>query len=616
MGVTQYIGSRYVPIFADPIEHSTAKTYEPLTIVLHEGNSYTSKQFVPKGIQITNEAYWAETGNYNAQVEAYRREALQAQNDIDVLLPKSEFAANNTVLNRIEKDIRNFDNVIDMQNNNNLHVGMICHTNGFYASGDNGAAYYVISNNGVANNTDVIECINDLYAVTVVTDFYVTPEMFGAYGDNTHDDTDAFATMFSKNKNIVLRKDATYLLNSSGQNKIFVLKNNMQINLNGATIVSNYKYTFRNFDVSEDSFVTRYKGNGNISISNGTIKYACFTFNHADGINISNVNFVDSAALHAIQVGGCKNVVIEDCNFKGLLYGGSGVPDCINIECMDYTGQPYFDSNARTYDLTPTVDTTVRNCRFTPDSSNSTYNYMGDGVGTHYVPMNDQVIACEPFDNIKVIGNYIEANGKYAIRCNNWKNSVIADNVFTSDYGIQMATQYMSNYDVKITGNQHIGADDTYNLLMFKSGKNEKISLFDNISKHPNRHNMVRWNAMDGSDEVGQGIVSFAKVDGVYLVNNDGLIAQQASNTYVLNDALSFDNFSKLIVFCGVVGYGTFVAVPIYSYSNQTINPSGNIGGVATNLNDTVVKIVVQDNHTLVVSNYTNVGIRAVMAFL
>lgn len=78
MGVTQYIGSRYVPLFADPAEWSSAKTYEPLTIVLHEGNSYTSKQFVPKGIQITNEAYWALTGNFNGQVEAYRREALQA----------------------------------------------------------------------------------------------------------------------------------------------------------------------------------------------------------------------------------------------------------------------------------------------------------------------------------------------------------------------------------------------------------------------------------------------------------------------------------------------------------------------------------------------------------
>ncbi len=74
MAVTQYIGSRYVPIFADPAEWSSAKEYEPLTIVLHDGNSFTSKQFVPVGIDITNESYWAETGNFNAQVEQYRDE--------------------------------------------------------------------------------------------------------------------------------------------------------------------------------------------------------------------------------------------------------------------------------------------------------------------------------------------------------------------------------------------------------------------------------------------------------------------------------------------------------------------------------------------------------------
>lgn len=78
MAVTQYIGARYVQVFADPAEWSSAKEYEPLTVVLHEGNSFTSKQFVPVGIDINNEKYWAETGNFNAQVEAYRREVQDA----------------------------------------------------------------------------------------------------------------------------------------------------------------------------------------------------------------------------------------------------------------------------------------------------------------------------------------------------------------------------------------------------------------------------------------------------------------------------------------------------------------------------------------------------------
>lgn len=74
MAVTQYIGARYVPLFAEPLQWDSKKTYEPLTIVYDGGNSYTSRQYVPAGKLLTDEAYWALTGNYNAQIEQYRSE--------------------------------------------------------------------------------------------------------------------------------------------------------------------------------------------------------------------------------------------------------------------------------------------------------------------------------------------------------------------------------------------------------------------------------------------------------------------------------------------------------------------------------------------------------------
>ena len=79
----KYVGARYVPLFSDPLEWDINSTYEPLTIVLYEGNSYTSRQYVPIGIQIDNEEFWALTGNYNAQVEQYRQEVIQYKKDTD-----------------------------------------------------------------------------------------------------------------------------------------------------------------------------------------------------------------------------------------------------------------------------------------------------------------------------------------------------------------------------------------------------------------------------------------------------------------------------------------------------------------------------------------------------
>ena len=81
MTVTQYVGARYVPLFANPIDWDKDSEYEPLTIVIHEGNSYTSRQAVPKGIDIANDEFWALTSNYNAQVESYRKETAKAVED-------------------------------------------------------------------------------------------------------------------------------------------------------------------------------------------------------------------------------------------------------------------------------------------------------------------------------------------------------------------------------------------------------------------------------------------------------------------------------------------------------------------------------------------------------
>lgn len=83
MAVRQYIGARYVPIFDGAWDNT--KEYEPLVIVEDQGNSYTSKTYVPVGVDINNTTYWACTGNYNAQVEYYRQEVLAYANDVGQL---------------------------------------------------------------------------------------------------------------------------------------------------------------------------------------------------------------------------------------------------------------------------------------------------------------------------------------------------------------------------------------------------------------------------------------------------------------------------------------------------------------------------------------------------
>lgn len=71
-----YIGNRYVPKVMGNWNNETS--YESLSIVLYQGNSYTSKTNVPSGILPTNEEFWVLSGNYNGQVEQYRQEIQNA----------------------------------------------------------------------------------------------------------------------------------------------------------------------------------------------------------------------------------------------------------------------------------------------------------------------------------------------------------------------------------------------------------------------------------------------------------------------------------------------------------------------------------------------------------
>lgn len=86
IGTRQYIGARYVPIFGrkdeTSIEWDNSAPYEPLTIVTYQGNSYTSRQWVPTGVNITDTNYWACTGSYNSQIEQYRQDVLQLSENV------------------------------------------------------------------------------------------------------------------------------------------------------------------------------------------------------------------------------------------------------------------------------------------------------------------------------------------------------------------------------------------------------------------------------------------------------------------------------------------------------------------------------------------------------
>ena len=158
-GQNVYVGHRYVPKLEGDWDNS--KTYEALSIVQYQGNSFTSRQPVPSGVEITNEEYWASTGNYNAQIEQYRQDVRNFEENTNNLNDEVVNARNGepSLNARLEKEKQEITTKLSLTTMDIVtgvikpDIGEYITTNGFYGFG-NTYRYNVLSIDGNENFSD------------------------------------------------------------------------------------------------------------------------------------------------------------------------------------------------------------------------------------------------------------------------------------------------------------------------------------------------------------------------------------------------------------------------------------------------------------------------------
>lgn len=211
-----YVGARYVPIFDGDWDNT--KQYEPLTIVSYQGDSYTSKTYVPTGAPITNETYWAKTGNYNAQVQQLYEEVVadharvdQCENDVADLTDRisgydAEFTSINQHLSSHDTAISNLNQRVtnEVSTLNNTITADINTVNSRITS-------------EVATLNGEIDALEEQIQPLIGARGFVTPEMFNAVGDGVTPDNTALNQCFAYavEHNIPVVGIGTYLVTPS-----------------------------------------------------------------------------------------------------------------------------------------------------------------------------------------------------------------------------------------------------------------------------------------------------------------------------------------------------------------------------------------------------------------
>lgn len=285
MSLKTYIGARYVPIFLGAWDKT--KAYEALSVVTYNGFSYTSKRSVNSGTEITNTDYWAESGNFNAQVE----NLLNDVNDINDHL------------------FKRFDTLSDIKN---VKPNDICVTLGYHNINDGGNCTYVI------NSSEGHKIAENIYAKPLISEV-ANVKQFGAYGDNNHIDTDAFsnAVNFALDNNIPLYIPAgTYLLNKTIEIATIGSKSMPTIlgaGVNLTTITSTEKYAFKILHTNQVGTIYH-------NTITGISFYKCgINVQDYQGIDINECRFDDcpeAGVMLTNHIGWTEFIVANNCEFR------------------------------------------------------------------------------------------------------------------------------------------------------------------------------------------------------------------------------------------------------------------------------------------------------------
>ena len=493
----RYVGHRYVPkIFG---EWDKQNDYEGLSIVTHQGASYTSKKRVPVGIDILNDEFWVVTGNYDAQVEYYRQETERVAKD---LLLKSDKTYVDTELGK-KSDKTYVDTELGKKANQTyVDTELGKKANQTYVDTELNERFINIKSLGAENNTDVTTILKQAIEMATLSSkgVYVPKGNFNITEMNVLDNVELYGSgslhlignsdQPVKIKNNVIINGINFIGNKSTQdiNQIFMKIEGTHVKIINCMFKDFYDkiiYFDRRSDygtVSRCTFTDNgIVGNCNaISISSSFTKVQDSIFlNHGNGHSIRTGYFDGDKPFDV------TNIIINN-NFMSELDHNA-----ITLE----NGSKYISVLNNHIENAPQAikaEKTINNVEFITVKNNYMKNISLD-TGFNLLTTDNCIVEGNTLINsgggLSVGDNGLLNNNK-VINCINGLTA--RHNTITTNNIIQNCTGRPVNaYSGLISGNEIIDCKPTTNRILMYAGEtpdSEGISIIGNVFINPIEH--------------------------------------------------------------------------------------------------------------------------------
>lgn len=353
--------------------------------------------------------------------------------------------------------------------NTDCVVGTITRTNGFYSANDGGSAWYYIDSTGSADNITSFRTKNG-YTAKLVIEPAMNFKQFGG-ATNLADCTAILNSAINycgAYASIEFNSGDTYNFSN-----VVKLKEGTHLIVNSIMNSTNNGFWFESFDNTQHP---GYTGNGNITIEgNGvfdmhgvTHRYVAtlLRLGHGHDITVKDITIREYGCYHAIEVMGCKNVLIDNVKFLGA-YSRSDLvaypESAIQIEPVSPgAGQ----GGVEPKDNTTCQYVTVRNCLFSrSDNDNSILCDAG-------IESQNTGVAGLQHVGIDIYNNTFEYLRKSCIYAWEWAFGKIHNNTCT-DIGGGFLDQLSTNQPGMILGSvcnnviNNVQTDTTRNVPVF-----------------------------------------------------------------------------------------------------------------------------------------------------